>query len=291
MNGRGLNGRGLIGRGLIDRSTTGRNARIRRVWMIGCGSMGGAMLRQWITSGTLAGADVRVVNRSDRNLPAGVRQARDLPAGPLPDAVILATKPQQLDEIAARFAGPLAGVPLLVSILAGVEGATLGARFDADAIVRAMPNLPVGIGRGVVALDSDSRDGAVREAVAALMAPLGLVEWVAAAHFDAVTALAGCGPAFLYRFIDALAVAGVAQGLAQDQAQRLALAMVEGSALLAAAADIGPGALAERVASPGGSTRKGLDVLDAGGALTALLTETLAAAARRNAEMAAAARN
>ncbi|WP_404374173.1 pyrroline-5-carboxylate reductase [Sphingomonas sp. MMS24-J45] len=264
--------------------------RIARVWMIGCGNMGGAMLRQWIASGTLSGDAVDIVNRADRVLPPGVRQARDLPTGPLPDAVILAMKPQQLDDIAARFADRLADVPVLISILAGVEEDALARRFGAGAIVRAMPNLPVGIGKGVVALDSSSASPAVRDAVAALMAPLGLVEWVAPALFDAVTALAGSGPAFLYRFIDALAAAGVAQGLPADQAQRLALATAEGAGLLAAAADVGPGELADRVASPGGSTRKGLDVLDAGGALAALLTETIAASTRRNAEMAAAAR-
>lgn len=263
---------------------------IERVWMIGCGNMGGAMLRQWIASGTLSGDAVDVVNRSDRALPIGVRQARDLPDGPLPDAVILAMKPQQLDEVADRFAERLAGVSMLVSILAGVEEPALAHRFHAGAVIRAMPNLPVGIGKGVVALDSSSTDPAARDAIAALMVPLGLVEWVAPAQFDAVTALAGSGPAFLYRFIDALAAAGVAQGLPASQAQRLALATVEGAGLLAAAADVGPGELAERVASPGGSTRKGLDVLDAGDALTALLTETISASTRRNAEMAAAAR-
>ena len=263
---------------------------IRRVWMIGCGNMGGAMLRQWVASGALASNQVEVVNRTDRELPAGVRQARDLPDGPLPDAVVLAMKPQQLDEIAARFAGRMAGIPLLLSILAGVEEPALAARFDARAIVRAMPNLPVGIGKGVVALDTSSGDAPLRASVTALMAPLGLVEWVAPAQFDAVTALAGSGPAFLYRFIDALAAAGVAQGLPDDQAQRLAVATVEGSGLLAAAADVTAAELAERVASPGGSTRKGLDVLDAGDALKGLLAETIAAATRRNAEMAAAAR-
>ena len=252
--------------------------------------MGGAMLRQWIASGTVTADQVDVVNRSDRALPSGVRQARDLPDGPLPDAVVLAMKPQQLDEIAGRFAARLAGVPLLVSILAGVEETALAARFDAGATVRAMPNLPVAIGKGVVALDSACDDAATRETVSALMTPLGLVEWVAPAQFDAVTALAGSGPAFLYRFIDALAAAGVTQGLPEDQAQRLALATVEGAGLLASAADVGPHALAERVASPGGSTRKGLDVLDADRALEMLLTQTIAAATRRNIEMAAAAR-
>ncbi|WP_457354821.1 pyrroline-5-carboxylate reductase [Sphingomonas sp. UYP23] len=258
--------------------------------MIGCGNMGGAMLRRWVASGVLAGDQVDVVNRADRGLPEGVRQARDLPSGALPDAVILAMKPQQIDDVASRFAARLAGAPMLISILAGVEEPALAARFDTGAIVRAMPNLPVAIGKGVVALDSASADAPMRAAVAALMAPLGLVEWVAAAQFDAVTALAGSGPAFLYRFIDALAVAGVAQGLPETQAERLALATVEGAGLLAAAAEVGPGALADQVASPGGSTRRGLDVLDEARTLEMLLTETIAAATRRNAEMAAAAR-
>lgn len=264
------------------------SAPVRRVWMIGCGNMGGAMLRRWLDTGTLAVEDVAVVNRDDRDLP--VAQGRDLPEGPLPDAVVLAMKPQGLVEIAERFAERLAGVPLLVSILAGVGEDALAMRFEARAVVRAMPNLPVAIGRGVVALASAGAGDAARVDVTTLMAPLGLVEWVAPAHLDAVTALAGSGPAFLYRFIAALAQAGAAQGLPEDQAARLALATTEGAALLAAAADVGPGALADRVASAGGSTRKGLDVLDHDDALAALLTSTIAAATERNAEMAAAAR-
>lgn len=262
-----------------------------RLWLIGCGNMGGAMLRRWIETGAVAATDVDVVNRTDRDLPEGVRQARDLPEGPLPDMVMLAMKPQQIDEIARDHAARIAGVPVLVSILAGVEEAALAARFDAKAIVRAMPNLPVGIGKGVVGLHSDNASAAVRDAVAALMAPLGLVEWVAEAGlFDAVTALAGSGPGFLYRFIDALADAGTALGLPADQAQRLAVATVEGAGLMAAAASDSPAALADKVASKGGSTRAGLNVLDAGDALKVLLRETLAAAERRNGEMAAAAR-
>jgi len=179
---------------------------------------------------------------------------------------------------------------VLVSILAGVEEAALRRRFRADAVVRAMPNLPVAIGRGVVALHGGD-GGAVDRAVEALMALLGLVEWIAdAASFDAVTALAGSGPGFTYRWIDALAAGGVAMGLPRDQALRLALATVEGAAILAANADEVPAVLAERVASPGGSTRAGLEVLDRGQALDRLVADTLHAAERRNGEMAAAAR-
>ncbi|KQS01564.1 pyrroline-5-carboxylate reductase [Sphingomonas sp. Leaf357] len=262
-----------------------------RLWLIGCGNMGGAMLRRWIETGVVAASDVDVVNRTDRDLPEGVRQARELPDGPLPDMVMLAMKPQQIDEIARSHAARMAGVPILMSILAGVEAPALAARFEAGAIVRAMPNLPVALGKGVVGLHSDGASADERESVAALMAPLGLVEWVAdAGLFDAVTALAGSGPGFLYRFIDALAEGGAALGLPADQAQRLAVATVEGAGLLAAASDDRPAALADKVASKGGSTRAGLNVLDADGALKVLLRETLAAAERRNREMAAMAR-
>jgi pyrroline-5-carboxylate reductase len=260
--------------------------RIGRLWLVGCGNMAGAMLRRWIGTDTVDPANVFVVNREDRVLPKGVRQGRAFPEGPLPDAVMLGMKPQQLDMIAELHATRIAGVPLLISILAGVEIATLAGRFDAGKMVRAMPNLPVALGKGVVALH-----GPHDPAVEALMQPLGLAEWIADEKlFDVVTALAGSGPGFTYRFIDALAAAGAALGLPADQAQRLALATVEGSGVLAAQSSGSPAALADKVASPGGSTRKGLDVLDADNALFDLVRETLAAATRRNSEMAAEAR-
>ncbi|PKP92098.1 MAG: pyrroline-5-carboxylate reductase [Alphaproteobacteria bacterium HGW-Alphaproteobacteria-16] len=263
---------------------------IKTLWIVGCGNMAGAMLARWVAAGTLDAPEIFVLNRRDRDLPAGVRQGRVLPDGPLPDAVMLGVKPQQLEDVAEQIAGRLAGVPLLISILAGVEEAALSARFDAQAYLRAMPNMPVAIGKGVVALHTDTTDAAMRERAAALMTPMGLVEWVDAARFDAVTALAGSGPAFLYRFIDALAQAGAALDIPAEQAQRMALAMVEGATLSAATASEPPGALADRVASPGGSTRAGLNVLDDGRALQSLLTDTLAASFRRNRELAAAAR-
>ncbi len=122
------------------------------------------------------------------------------------------------------------------------------------------------------------------------MQPLGTPEWFDEAQFDAVTALAGSGPAFVYRFIDALAQGGAALGLPPEQAQRLALATVEGAGALASASPHSPGELARRVASPGGTTEAGLKVLDAEGAIARLVEATLEAAAVRSAEMARAAR-
>lgn len=263
----------------------------RRLWLIGCGNMGGAMLSRWIESGVVRGDAVDVVNRHDRDLPDGVRQARALPDGPPPDAVMLAMKPQQLDEIVAAYGDRIRQAPIVISILAGVEETTLADRFPGPAIVRAMPNLPVALGKGVVALYADGAPQSVRDAIGALMEPLGLVEWTAnEALYGAIGTLEGCGPAFLFRFIDALAKAGEALGIPADQAARLAMATVDGAASMASGSDATPATLADRVASPGGSTRQGLNVLDGDDALARLMTETLRAAERRGREMAAAAK-
>lgn len=260
---------------------------IGRMLMVGCGNMGGAMLARWLASG-LDPARVTVLRPSGRAVPGGVEVVTATSSAF--DTVVLAMKPQQLSIVAAtETIAQHDG--LLLSILAGVDSGTLAARFPLATPVRAMPNLPVAIGRGVVALHAADNSDNIRSKAQALMRPLGLVEWIDdEASFDLVTALAGSGPGFSYRFIDALAAAGAALGLPADQAARLALATVSGSGQLAAGSDEAPAVLADRVASPGGSTRKGLDVLDHDGALVALLTDTLAAATRRNREMALTAR-
>ncbi len=254
-------------------------------WMIGCGNMGGAMLRGWLAAG-LDPATVTVVDPGMPELPAGVTGVAVPPEGS-PDMLMLSVKPQLLAVVVPAIARHIGSQTLLMSIMAGVDVATLRARFSApDTIVRVMPNTPAAIGKGVIALFSDSQDHGALEQAQELMAPLGLVEWVSEeGMFDAVTALSGSGPAFLFRFIDALGAAGAAIGLPADQAARFALATVEGAALLATQSNETPGMLAERVAAPGGSTRDGLNVLDAGDALSSLLTRTLQASKRRNAEL------
>lgn len=263
----------------------------RALWLIGAGNMGGAMLRGWL--GT-PGWDlpVVVIDPFAAAVPAGARLLHEIPAGgEQPDILVLAVKPQQFGEIRSAFAQKAGAPRLLLSILAGVETQTLREAFSAQATIRAMPNLPVSIGEGVTALYSRDADDGVRAEAAGLVSPLGLVEWIdEELLFDAVTALSGCGPGFLFRFIDAMAEAGAALGLPRDQALRLATATVKGSGLLAAQSYESPAVLADRVASPGGSTREGLNVLDQNDALKALVRATLAASAKRNAELAAAAR-
>lgn len=260
------------------------------VLILGCGNMGGAMLAGWLAGGIAPGT-FTVVDPFLTEAPAGVELLRELPQRRF-DAVLLGVKPQMLDDIAASLA-PLADKDtVLFSILAGVELASLAARFpQAGAVVRIMPNLAAAIGKSPIALFDRGLDPAGRAAVTALMTPLGTPEWLSAeAEFDLVTALAGCGPGFVYRFIEALASGAAALGLDPAQAERLAVATVEGAAQLAAASPHSPAELARRVASPGGSTQKGLDVLDADRALLRLIEATLRASRDRNAEMAAAAR-
>jgi pyrroline-5-carboxylate reductase len=259
----------------------------KTLWLVGCGNMGSAMLRGWIAAG-LSPLAVTVVDPGAPDVPAGVRVV-PAPGGPAPEVIVLAVKPQLLDVVAPALGQ--VRPQLLLSILAGVEEAALGKRILAQWIVRAMPNLPVAIGKGVTALHATQATEAARTMAQALVEPLGEVEWIAdETLFDAVTALSGCGPGFVFRFIEALAEAGTALGLPADQAARLALATVEGSAAMAAGAGESPAVLADRVASPGGSTREGLNVLDHGEALKALLKATLAASRDRNVELAAAAR-
>lgn len=262
------------------------------LWLVGAGNMGGAMLRGWIAAG-LDPAQVVVIDPYAKDLPAGVAAfPAPPPDGAAPATVVLAIKPQQIDAVAPAIAPAIEPETVLISILAGVEIASLRARMPAPkGVLRVMPNMAVSIGKGVMALHGEGLDAAAEERAAALMEPLGLVEWIADERlFDAVTAVSGCGPAFLFRFIDALGEAGAEIGLPRGQAGRLALATVEGAALLAAQAAETPAVLADRVASPGGSTREGLNVLDEAEALKTLLLKTLEASARRNAEMAAAAR-
>jgi pyrroline-5-carboxylate reductase len=252
--------------------------------MIGCGNMAGQMLRRWLDCG-LDPSRVTVSRPSGKPVSDGVAVITAYPdALPCGTTVLLGMKPYQLAEVAAALSPLLREDIIIVSILAGTPIADLRAAFPAaGAIVRAMPNLPVGLGQGVTALHGDDAEGAVT----ALMAPLGLVERIdQEALFNEVTALSGCGPAFLFRFIDALARAGEAIGLPADQAARMALATVQGAANMAGGADVGPAALADRVASPGGMTREGLNVLDADDRLVALLIDTLAAARDRGEAMA-----
>jgi pyrroline-5-carboxylate reductase len=260
----------------------------RPLWLLGCGNMAGAMLGRWLECG-LDPAAVVVIKPSAERVPAGVRHWTMVPGGATPPAALLiGVKPQKFAEVCADatvFAGP---ETVVVSIMAGIDSAALGEAFAAAAgIVRIMPNLPVALGKGVSTVHV-SRGGADTVTLAdALTAPLGLTVTLDSENlFDAATAVTGSGPAFVYRFIEAMAAGAERMGFSPEQAAAMALATIDGASALANRADVPPASLADRVASPGGMTRAGLDVLDGDRALLDLVEKTLRATADRGAELA-----
>jgi pyrroline-5-carboxylate reductase len=264
--------------------------RFQSILLVGCGNMAGAMLQGWLAGG-LDPARFTVVDPLPRELPAAVRRLQAMPGEGAFDAILLGVKPQILEQVAPRVE-PLAGPgTLLLSILAGVELDVLERQFPrAGGLLRLMPNLAAALGKSPVAMAERRLDEAARAAVLALMEPLGTPEWVGETEFDLVTALAGSGPAFVYRFIEALAAGASELGLDPDKSARLAVATVEGAAALAAASGVDPAELARRVASPGGVTQAGLDALDRDDRLSRLLLETLRDARNRSRQMAVEAR-
>lgn len=257
------------------------------ILIFGCGNMGGAMLRGWLAAG-VAPQHFTAIDPVASNLPEGVALHRS--AAKLDrkfDVMLLGIKPQMLAALAPEIAPLLAPGAILISILAGSPSSALSAHFPDACIVRLMPNLAVAIGKSPLGLFSSNADEDVCAEIETMLSPLGTPIWLTdEAQMDAVTALAGSGPAFVYRFVDALAQGGVAAGLAPEIAARLALSMVEGAALLASASSESPVQLAARVTSPGGTTAAGLAVLDKDAALQNLIEETLCAARDRGAELA-----
>jgi pyrroline-5-carboxylate reductase len=258
-----------------------------KICFYGCGNMGSAMLRGWLAAG-VSPDSFHVVDPIAENLPAGVAVSRSAQeVQPAFDVLVLGIKPQLLSSLASDIAPLLNPGALVISILAGSTTQTLSKAFPTARIVRLMPNLSASIGKSPLGVFAPNEAALAKTDIAAWLAPLGTVIWIDdEAHMDAVTALAGSGPAFIYRVIDALTKGGEAAGLPQAVAAQLALSMTEGAAILAAAASETPGELAARVTSPGGTTAAGLAVLDADSALDRLMTQTLRAARDRGSDLA-----
>lgn len=251
--------------------------------IFGCGNMGGAMLRGWLAAG-IEPSRFTIVDPTAESVDPAIKLVRSAAdaGGPF-DVALLGIKPQMLGSLAPDIAPLIAPGAAVISILAGTTSATLADHFPDAIIVRLMPNLAAAIGKSPLGLWSQQRDVAIEQWLAPLGQPLWLDDET---QMDAVTALAGSGPAFVYRYIDALAQGGAALGLSPEIAQRLAVSMVDGAAALAAGADESPAKLAQRVTSPGGTTAAGLAILDADAALLKLVEATLRAASERGAELA-----
>ncbi|MBL8590987.1 MAG: pyrroline-5-carboxylate reductase [Methylobacteriaceae bacterium] len=261
--------------------------------LVGAGKMGGAMLEGWLALG-LPPAAVTALDPAPSDEMKALAAARGFalnpPAGTVapPETLVLAVKPQMLDAAAPSIA-PLVGPgTLIVSVMAGKTIADIKARLPASAVVRAMPNTPAAVGRGVAALVAGPGvSSAQRDVATALLGAVGRVEWLDdEALIDAVTAVSGSGPAYVFLLAETLAKAGEAAGLPAGLSARLARATVEGAGeLLFRAADVAPSRLRENVTSPAGTTAAALAVLMAGDGLQPLMTRAVAAAKRRAEEL------
>ncbi|RDC59358.1 Pyrroline-5-carboxylate reductase [Alteripontixanthobacter maritimus] len=248
-----------------------------------------AMVEGWLAGG-ISPDRFTAYHPTRKQAAHGIAMTNRLEVGTY-DTVLLGIKPQMLPELAPQVAPLATGSVTVLSVLAGITLDGLAVHFpNASGVVRLMPNLACGVRKSPIALIGrgmgEPLADDVRQKLTQLAAVLGSAEWIAdEGQFDLVTALAGSGPGFTYRFIDALARAAAQLGLPDDQARRLSLAMVEGAVALAAASDVSPADLAARVASPGGMTQRGLDVLDDDDALLSLLTRTLRETRDRGEEM------
>jgi pyrroline-5-carboxylate reductase len=256
-------------------------------WFAGCGNMGGAILDGWRTGGLDLGA-VTVIRPSGKPVEGARSVTSFAEAGPPPRLLVLAFKPQKLDEIATDLRRFLSANTVVLSLLAGVEVASLRQRFPgASAIVRAMPNLPVAVRRGVTALYSPDADARTQDEINNLFSALGFAIWMTdEAKLAALGSVAGAGPAYVARFIAALTKAGEQRGLSREIAATIARETVLGTAWMAATTGEDMDSIARRVASPKGTTEAGLALLDHDGVLDKLLALTIEAAAKRGAELA-----
>jgi pyrroline-5-carboxylate reductase len=263
--------------------------------LVGCGKMGGALLRGWLAQGV----DPKLVSVVDIK-PTGIddiaakgvqvhTKASDLPAGLKPALLLLAVKPQFMDDALPdyrRFVGPDA---TFLSIAAGKTLAYFKDRLGAEAeIVRSMPNTPAAVSRGITAIYRDPQVRVDRlDLCGQLLTAVGKVEWVDSEDMlNAVTAVSGGGPAYVFLLIETLAEAARAAGLPADLAMRLARETVSGSGELARLSDESAAQLRQNVTSPKGTTLEALNVLMAPDGLQPLMTKAIAAATRRSRELA-----
>lgn len=261
--------------------------------LVGCGKMGAALLAGWIERGM--GAPYTIVEPNAESVRAftkrldvlHVRHAHDLPVHVVPDAVVIAVKPQVTDEVVppyGRFSRTL-----FLSIAAGRTikyfERILGAQA---AIVRGMPNTPAQVGRGITVMCANRHaNTAHRHLADRLMAAVGEVGWVDDENLiDAVTAVSGSGPAYAFLLAECMAEAGVAQGLPAGLAMKLARATVAGAGELMHHSELPAGKLREAVTSPNGTTAAALQVLMAEDGLKPLMERAIAAATRRSKELA-----
>lgn len=263
--------------------------------LVGCGNMGFAMLDGWLRADSTL--TVHVVEPADalraRAADLGAQAMEDastLPGDLSPDLIVLAVKPQVMSDVVPAYSDFAGGPATFVSVAAGTTISTLAAMLPGPTpIIRCMPNTPAAIGHGMMVCCANSvASDAAKDLTTRLMATSGLVDWIAdEVLMDAVTALSGSGPAYIFHMIECMTNAGVSVGLPEDLSARMAMQTVMGAGRLAAEASDTPGQLRKNVTSPGGTTAAALAVLMDNDRMTRLMTEAITAARDRGAELAA----
>jgi pyrroline-5-carboxylate reductase len=262
--------------------------------LVGAGRMGSALLGGWFGRG-LDGSSMTIIDPAPSEEAQiagrykGVRINPEAAEIAPPAVLFLAIKPQTLDEAAPQIARLAGAQTLVVSILAGKTTSNLRARLSgAGGIVRAMPNTPAAIRRGITAAYATKDVSPAQRGTAdELLSAVGRVEWLEdESHLDAVTAVSGSGPAYVFLLAECLAEAGAAAGLPPDLAERLARATVEGSGeLMHRSPEKAVSKLREEVTSPGGTTAAALAILNGESGLKKLMEAAVAAAKHRAAEL------
>lgn len=268
-----------------------------KIVVVGAGKMGSALVEGWIAGATGA-SSIHLVDpvfaSKDLGWPTkGVSvfaNVADLLAAEdrLPDLVMLAIKPQMMDVVLPELGVLNHGGLTVLSVAAGTTLGTLQSAFPQAICVRTMPNTPAAVGQGITAAFAPGADQLLREDVSGLLQAVGQVVWVEAERdIDAVTAVSGSGPAYVFHMVEALAQAGIAVGLPAETAMQLARQTIVGSGALLAASESSAEQLRVNVTSPGGTTAAGLGVLQESGRLADLMAQTVKAAYDRSVELAA----
>jgi pyrroline-5-carboxylate reductase len=263
----------------------------KRILLVGFGNMGKALVRGWLGQG-LEPRSIFVADAAPEAREAaqaqGLSAADELSSSDAIDVVVFAIKPQQLDEALGAYRDLASGGATVLSIVAGKRIEQFTAALGGDVpVVRAMPNTPAAIGEGMTVLCANQAASASRRSQCeALMSAAGRVEWVEDERLmDAVTAVSGSGPAYVFLLIESLAEAGRRLGLPADLATRLAVQTVAGAGIYARASEDSAAELRRKVTSAGGTTEAALAILMADNALPSLLIAAVRAAAERGSEL------
>lgn len=261
------------------------------ILLVGCGKMGSALMAGWIDRGRSPDA-IFVVDPAGPSVPDGVTVGATMgavPEGFHPSVIVLAVKPQVMDNVAAPYRAYVAADTVFLSIAAGRNVLSFERLLSSEAsIVRAMPNTPAAVGRGITVLFANPHVSAVQQqACEVLMSAVGKVAWIEdEGLMDAVTGVSGSGPAYVFHLVEAMARAGVDAGLPAGLAMLLARETVAGSGELLAQSAAAASTLRENVTSPGGTTAAALDVLMSDDALTCLMRRAILRASERSRELA-----